>query len=72
MKKYSVILPFLLGVACFIAYAIKGSYVDQNGILQESFYLIPIGFFFIIFGIIFAVIKVLYKKLFYKRYNQDE
>jgi hypothetical protein len=72
MKKYSIILPFIFGIGCFIAYTFIGSYVDQDGLLQEPFFLIPIGFLFIFFGIIFAGIKLIYKKLFIKRFDQEE
>lgn len=33
-----------MGLACFVAFELIGSTVDENGTLHEPFGLIPIGF----------------------------
>ena len=44
MKKYIYILPFILGIFCFIISGISGSSIAPNGMLIEPFFfLIPIG-----------------------------
>ncbi len=55
MKKILYLLPFLLGIACFILYSIIGSYVDQDGMLTEPFFLIPIGYLGVFIGLIFII-----------------
>lgn len=41
-----------LGFACFIAYIMIDSYVDENGILHEPFALLPLSFLFMFIGIV--------------------
>jgi polyferredoxin len=43
---------FALGGACIIAYRVKGSTVDDAGVLREAFTFIPIGWLFIILGLL--------------------
>lgn len=40
----------LFGFACLIVNAIAGSHINQNGVLNEYFALIPIGFGCLFFG----------------------
>ncbi|HEM2793075.1 TPA: DUF3955 domain-containing protein [Streptococcus suis] len=40
----------LLGFVCFVIKANSVEYVDAKGILHENFYLIPIGFLFLLVG----------------------
>ncbi|MDT9337431.1 DUF3955 domain-containing protein [Clostridium perfringens] len=43
MKKYIYILPFILGIFCFITSGISDSSIAPNGMLIEPFFfLIPI------------------------------
>lgn len=57
MKKYLIILiPLLIGMSCLLAYRLIGSTLDENGIVQEPFGLLPIGFFMILLSIIFGII----------------
>lgn len=58
MKKiYLVpIIPFVIGIICFLIYSIIGSHVAPDGILIEPFGLLPLGWLFIIIGIISGVI----------------
>ncbi|WP_240037764.1 DUF3955 domain-containing protein [Aeromonas sobria] len=39
-----------MGLACFVAFELIGSTVDENGTLHEPFGLIPIGFLFVAVG----------------------
>lgn len=49
-------IPFLAGVVCWIAYMVKGSYVAEDGMLVEPFYLIGLGWFFLFIALFSAVI----------------
>ena len=50
--KYKIAITFLvLGILCFVAFEpLIGSEVDENGILREPFFLIPIGWLFLFLG----------------------
>lgn len=67
MKKLIYILPFILGICCFIISGISGSKLSPDGFLIEPFFfLIPIGYIFFLFGIIISITKgssILYKKI---------
>ena len=39
-----------------------GSSVNENGVLEEPFFLIPLSYLSFILGIVFAVISVIKKK----------
>lgn len=71
MKKYLIILiPFLIGVGCFVTYSIIGSHVAENGLLVEPFFLIPIGYLFLLISIILGLILAvhyLFKKYLFKK-----
>lgn len=57
-KNYvlSYITLFLSNI-CLIAYRMKGSYVNKNGILVETFFLVPLGYlFFFISMILFFIV----------------
>jgi hypothetical protein len=45
----SLILLFI-GVALWAGYASQGSYVDVDGFLREPFYLLALGWFFVLAG----------------------
>jgi len=55
-KYYFAVVPFFLGIGCFLAFNIIGSTIDSDGTLIEPFGLIPIGFLFIAISLIFAII----------------
>jgi hypothetical protein len=62
MKKISY-LSFALSIILFINYNFSNSYVDNNGILIEYFYLLPIGYLFLSLSfILFIVSKINTKK----------
>ena len=53
MKKYLfTMIPFILGVICFVSYSIIGSEITSEGTLVEQCVLIPIGFLLIATSII--------------------
>ncbi|MBU3109499.1 DUF3955 domain-containing protein [Clostridium gasigenes] len=57
MKKYILaLIPFIIGVVCFITFSIIGSEVAADGTLVEPFFLIPIGFLFLAISIIIAIV----------------
>lgn len=51
-KHYISAIFFLMGLACFVIYQALGSNVDDEGLLQEPFFLI-------IFGVVFTFIAIL-------------
>ena len=54
-KKFLVLIPFIIGIGCMIAYNIIGSEVAPDGRLVEPFYLIPMGFLFVAIGIVLVL-----------------
>ncbi|MBU3087138.1 DUF3955 domain-containing protein [Clostridium gasigenes] len=57
MKKYILaLIPFIIGVVCFITFEIIGSEVAADGTLVEPFFLIPIGFLFLAISVIIAIV----------------
>ncbi len=52
MRKLTLISLVLLGLglALWTGYADQGSYVDEDGVLQEPFHLLAIGWLFILTG----------------------
>ena len=55
MKKTSYLL-FVLSFIIFIIYNFSESYVDNNGILIEKFYLLPIGYILLTLSLIFFIL----------------
>lgn len=53
VEKYiPAIIPFILGIGCFVAYGIIGSEIIPDGVLKEPFFLLPMGGVLIITSII--------------------
>ncbi|SFL26736.1 DUF3955 domain-containing protein [Shimia haliotis] len=52
MSKLTLISIVLLGLglALWAGYAAQGSYVDEDGILQEPFHLLALGWLFVLAG----------------------
>lgn len=46
----------VLGLACFMAFNMIGSTVDEAGVLHEPFGLLPIGFGLLFIGVLIALI----------------
>lgn len=44
------LILIIMGVSCFIAFKLMGSEVDSQGVLQEPFFLLPIGSLFVVLG----------------------
>ena len=59
LKKFWLSALFLVfSAACSISYNLIGSYVDEDGILVESFGFIPLSFLFIFFALLsFLTVK---------------
>jgi hypothetical protein len=51
-----------LTIIFLLAFTLIGSEVDENGTLQEPFFLIPFSYLTFVLGIIFAIISVVKKK----------
>lgn len=59
----------VLGLFCFFVKANSVEYIDAEGILHENFYLIPIGFLFIIVGGMTSLISAITYLRFRKEYK---
>lgn len=60
INLYTIIVgmfSLLLGFVCFIIKANSVEYIDESGILQENFYLLPIGYLFVFLGLIIIIIS---------------
>ncbi|OAB44721.1 DUF3955 domain-containing protein [Paenibacillus glacialis] len=56
MKKYLLaLMSFIIGIGCLVTNGIIGSEVAPDGILKEPFFLIPIGYLFLVIGIILGL-----------------
>jgi uncharacterized BrkB/YihY/UPF0761 family membrane protein len=60
------VVPLLLGLGCWVAYAIIGSEVAANGTLVEPFALIPLGYIFVALGLVVGII------LLFTRFKNEE
>ncbi len=49
----------LMGFMCFVIKANSVEYVDRHGFLHESFYLIPVGYLFLLAGLIIIISGVI-------------
>lgn len=57
--KFNLITTVVLllgGIGCFVLSMFIGSTIDSDGILHEPFFLIPIGYLFLLLGLISGVI----------------
>jgi hypothetical protein len=54
---FSLIIGFL-GLGCLVLFAVIGSHVDENGILREPFFLLPLGYLLMLAG--FGAVLVLF------------
>lgn len=61
LRNYKIsILFFISGILCLIAYNTKGSHIDENGFLVESFGFIPLFWLFqllALLALVFTFIK---------------
>jgi len=57
-KKLPLIL-FLISLSCYLLFFLIGSEIDENGYLDEPFFLLPLGaFFFFASSMFFAWNKI--------------
>lgn len=64
MKKikwnlYFSITMIITGIISFLLFTLIGSTVDSNGYLQEPFFLVPIGYLFLLVGLIGGVTYII-------------
>jgi len=65
LKRLSRNLAYLfisLAIIFMLTFNLIGSEVDENGTLQEPFFLIPFSYLTFVLGIIFAIISVVKKE----------
>ena len=60
--KYKIATSLLVfGIICFVSFYLIGSEVDENGYINEPFFLLPIGFICICLSmklyVVFAIAK---------------
>lgn len=59
ISLYIMIIMVVTGVACFLLSSMIGSYIDNNGILHEPFFLIPIGYLFLLAGLVSGLVHLI-------------
>ncbi|MBM3909822.1 MAG: DUF3955 domain-containing protein [Firmicutes bacterium] len=63
MKKINLsFLLFALSIVFFLIFSLSPSSVDEQGILQESFYLLLLGYACLFSGVVSLVIEFIRKK----------
>ncbi len=65
MKKMMVkigIALIIAGVACIVIKGVLPEYLDENGILHEYFFLLPMGFAGVFGGIVLTAVSKFLKK----------
>ena len=61
--KYKVATGLLIaGIVCFVLFYLIGAEVDENGYVNEPFYLLPIGFITICLSMVLYIIFAIMKK----------
>ena len=61
--KYKLATGLLItGIVCFGLFYLIESEVDENGYLNEPFYLLPIGFIFICLSMVLYIVFAITKK----------
>ncbi|CAJ1178199.1 helix-turn-helix domain-containing protein [Companilactobacillus paralimentarius] len=61
INLYVTIIMVLAGMGSFLLFKIIGSSLDGNGVLHEPFFLIPVGYLFLMMGLISGLIYLLKK-----------
>lgn len=60
MKRFPFyLLPFSLSIGSFLMFSLANSFVDAEGVLQQPFYLIPLGFVFLLIGLVLLVLNII-------------
>lgn len=61
--KYKVATGLLIaGIVCFVLFYLIGTEVDENGYVNEPFYLLPIGFISICLSMVLYIAFAIAKK----------
>jgi len=61
--KYKIATSLLIaGIICFVLFYLIGGEVDENGYINEPFYLLPIGFITICLSMVLYIIFAIMKK----------
>ena len=61
--KYKIATGLLIaGIICFVLFYLIGGEVDENGYINEPFYLLPIGFITICLSMVLYIIFAIMKK----------
>ena len=61
--KYKIATGLLIaGIICFVLFYLIGGEVDENGYVNEPFYLLPIGFITICLSMVLYIIFAIMKK----------
>ncbi len=50
---------FAISASCFIAFKLIGTEIDAAGFLQEPFYLLPVGYSFLLFALIAMSVEII-------------
>lgn len=71
-NNFSIVTPFLLGVACVTLFSTIGSKVLSDGSMSEPFFLIPLAYLFFLFGIAITFVKAIRYISYKKEENEME
>ena len=61
-KKTSYLF-LAISITLFLVYNFSESYVDNNGVLVENFYLLPIGYILLTLSLIFFIVSKRNKRI---------
>ncbi|CCI84643.1 DNA-binding membrane protein [Lactobacillus pasteurii DSM 23907 = CRBIP 24.76] len=64
LKHYAMswlmgVFMLIIGLFCFMIKAASVEYIDKNGILHENFFLLPIGYLFILIALIIFIVTLI-------------
>lgn len=61
ISLYVMLISIIAGIGSFVLFTIIGSSIDSDGILQEPFFLVPIGYLFLLVGLVSGLVYLIQK-----------
>ena len=71
MNKTQWTFLILAGATCLVIFNVIGSRVDSNGVLQEPFILLPIGWLLLAIGAMGLLAQMIYRHFFKQKANNS-
>lgn len=63
ISNWNGIICIMFGIIIILIKSFLPVYIDSFGILHENFYLLPVGYIFLICGIMILIKKIIQKKI---------